>query len=204
MSANTEQAELAVNGGPKAFNEMTGKAEPKVGIEEFMSIAERFAFTPEALERIRAAISNDDFLGDGPNLARYFCAFPPKPKGEDFEAIAREKFGIKHALGCSSGTGALHSAFVAEYRLGDRTTRAFVVEAADEAEAKKMVEQYLALVERKGGRHEEKDGVLRFTDPYRTRDGTLNLLRAGRRLVGLFHEDAAAARAFLTTTTANL
>jgi len=112
MAPKTETAALAIEGGPKAFPKMTGKVQPKVGVEEFMSIAERFGFKPEALERIRSAICDDDFLGDGPNLARYITTFPKPAKGEQLEALAREKFGVKHALGTSNGTGALHSAFV--------------------------------------------------------------------------------------------
>ena len=112
LSTNPDHSNLAINGGPKAFEQSTGEVEPKLGVEEFMSVAERFGFKPEALERIRAAVSNDDFLGDGPNLARYACPFPSPSKGEQYEAEAREKFGVKHALSVSSGTAALHSAFV--------------------------------------------------------------------------------------------
>jgi len=112
MAPKAETAALAIDGGPKAFPKMTGKAQPKIGIEEFMSLAERFGFKPEALERIRTAICEDDFLGNGPNLARYILTFPKPAKGEQLEALAREKFGVKHALGVSNCTGALHSAFV--------------------------------------------------------------------------------------------
>ncbi len=105
--------ELAINGGPKAFPGMTGTPEPKIGVEEFFSVVERFGFKPEALARIKTAVSNDDFIGGGPNLARYITAFPPETKGDAYEALAREKFGVRFALGTSSGTGALHSAFVA-------------------------------------------------------------------------------------------
>ncbi|MHB9131610.1 MAG: DegT/DnrJ/EryC1/StrS family aminotransferase [Armatimonadota bacterium] len=105
--------ELAINGGSKSFSQMAGKPEPKVGVEEFFSIAERFGFTPDAMERLHAAVSNEDFLGGGPNLARYYTAFPPDTKSDAFEGLAREKFNTKHALAVSSGTGALHSAFVA-------------------------------------------------------------------------------------------
>lgn len=103
---------LAIEGGPKAFPEMHGRRQPKIGIEEFMSIAERFGFSPDALARIEAAISEDD-LGQGPTLARFLTAHPPETKGEAFEELARETFGVKYAMGTSSGTGALHSAFVA-------------------------------------------------------------------------------------------
>ncbi|MBI2191250.1 MAG: aminotransferase class V-fold PLP-dependent enzyme [Planctomycetes bacterium] len=80
---------------------------------EFLSIAERFGFRPDALERIRAAVSNSDLQGNGPNLARYATTFPKPSKGDQFEALVRGKFGVKHALGVSSGTAALHAAMVA-------------------------------------------------------------------------------------------
>ena len=77
-----------------------------------MSIAERFGFSDESLERISIVISDDD-LGCGPTLSRFLTAQPPQSKGEDFEQAAREIFGSKYALPTSSGTGALHSAMVA-------------------------------------------------------------------------------------------
>src|SRR5262245_40833368 len=89
-----------------------GKPKHKVGIEEFMSIAERFGFSKPALKRIRAAVRDSD-LGPGPNLARWATAYPPKTKGDAFEAAARKKFGVAYARGVSSGTGALHSAMAA-------------------------------------------------------------------------------------------
>jgi hypothetical protein len=104
--AKTLQATLALHGGAKAFPQLEGQAQPKIGIEEFMSIAERFGFSSAALARIRSAISNDD-LGSGPNLAKYSTAYPTPTKGSQFEALAREKFGVKYALGVSSGTAAL-------------------------------------------------------------------------------------------------
>jgi 8-amino-3,8-dideoxy-alpha-D-manno-octulosonate transaminase len=112
MLTNTTTDSLAINGGPKAFPEMEGKPQPKIGIEEFMSIAERFGFTPDALERIHSAISIED-LGSGPNLAKYATAHPPQTKGAAFQALARELFGVQYALGVSSGTAALHCAMVA-------------------------------------------------------------------------------------------
>ncbi len=111
--SNPGGRDLAINGGPKAFAGMTGKVRPKVGIEEFLSLAERFGFTGEALGRIRSAISETDFLGDGPNLARYLCPFPPDPVGPRLEALACRKFGAAHALAVSSGTAALHAAMAA-------------------------------------------------------------------------------------------
>jgi 8-amino-3,8-dideoxy-alpha-D-manno-octulosonate transaminase len=106
-----KQAKLAIEGGPKAFPKMTGKIQPKVGVAEFLSIAERFAFKPAVLQRLRRTFKDSDLEGRGPHLGRYYGSKPIK--GEEFEAIARKLFGVRYALGVSSGTAALHSAFIA-------------------------------------------------------------------------------------------
>jgi dTDP-4-amino-4,6-dideoxygalactose transaminase len=113
MTAQTKESTteaLAIHGGPKAFTQRTGKPQPKLGVEEFLSIAERFGFSPEALTRLRAAVRDED-LGGGPHLGRWYTNYAV-PKGAQFEQLAREKFGVRFALGISSGTAALHSAFV--------------------------------------------------------------------------------------------
>ena len=112
MGDSKKVAELALNGGPKAFAGARGKPQPKIGVGEFMSIAERFGFARSTLDRIRDAIGDGD-MGTGPNLARYVTAVPADTKGEAFEKLARETFGVSYALGVSSGTAALHCAFVA-------------------------------------------------------------------------------------------
>ena len=103
---------LALHGGSPAFPGMVGQPQPKIGVEEFMSLAERFGFSAATLDRIHQAVLDEDWSG-GPNLARYATAHPPQTKGAAFEALAREKFGVNYALGVSSGTAALHCAFVA-------------------------------------------------------------------------------------------
>jgi len=109
--SQSASSQLAQEGGPKAFPVMTGTIQPKLGVDEFLSIAERFGFSPEAMERLSAAVSNKDLPEGGPHLGRYYGH--PKPiKGEEFEALGREKFAVKHALGVSSGTAALHCAMV--------------------------------------------------------------------------------------------
>ena len=112
MIAELTREALAIEGGPQAFPTPVGQPQPKIGVEEFFSIAERFGFSKAALARIRATVSNAD-LGAGPNLARYATAQPPQTKGAAFEALARETFGVKYALGVSSGTAALHCAMIA-------------------------------------------------------------------------------------------
>ena len=109
----TPREDLAIHGGPKAMAAVTGRAEPKIGVAEFLSIAERFGFSAAAMERLRSAVGDDDLPDGGPNLARFMCPSPPATKGEAFEALARETFGVRHAIAVSSGTGALHAAMAA-------------------------------------------------------------------------------------------
>lgn len=106
-------APLAVDGGNKAFAQMQGKRQPKIGLEEFFALAKRFGFKSEALARIRQAVSNDDLIDDAVTLARYYCSHSDLVQGSKFEKLACEIFDAKYALPVSSGTGALHSAFVA-------------------------------------------------------------------------------------------
>jgi hypothetical protein len=48
---------LAVYGGPKAFATATGVPQPKIGVEEFLSVAERFGFKPAALKRLAGCVT---------------------------------------------------------------------------------------------------------------------------------------------------
>jgi 8-amino-3,8-dideoxy-alpha-D-manno-octulosonate transaminase len=112
MVTTTAPETLALHGGPKAFPHMEGQPQPKIGMEEFISIAERFGFSAEAIERIRSVVDVTD-LGIGPTLSKYATSYPPDTKGAAYEALAREKFGVAYALGVSSGTAALHCAMIA-------------------------------------------------------------------------------------------
>lgn len=112
MATRIGNPQLALHGGPKAVERIEGRPQPKIGVEEFMSIVERFGFPDTVQEEIRAVISDSD-LGPGPTLSRYATAYPTATKGEAFEQRARALFGVPYALSVSSGTAALHSAFVA-------------------------------------------------------------------------------------------
>ncbi len=111
MSKDREVQKLALRGGLKAVTQIEGKGKPKIGLQEFMAVAKRFGFSPAVLKRIRAAAAEQDF-GGGPFLANYYSDLK-ETSVQAFERTARETFGTKYAIGVSSGTGALHSAFVA-------------------------------------------------------------------------------------------
>ena len=111
MGDTRAEQKLALHGSLKAVTRIEGKGQPKIGVAEFMSVAKRFGFSPATLKKIRAAASAED-LGGGPFLGNYYSGLK-ETRVQAFERAARETFGVKYAIGASSGTAALHSAFVA-------------------------------------------------------------------------------------------
>ena len=111
MTNEKEQQKLALHGGLKAVSRIEGKGKAKIGIEEFMSVADRFGFSAPTLKKIRAAVAAEE-TASGPMLANYYSGLK-ETRVQAFERTAREVFGTKYAIGVSSGTAALHCAFVA-------------------------------------------------------------------------------------------
>jgi len=73
-----------------------------------MAVAKRFGFSRRTLAAIRAAVTAED-MGEGPFLANYYSGLK-ETSVQAFERTARELFGVRYAIGTSSGTGALHAA----------------------------------------------------------------------------------------------
>jgi dTDP-4-amino-4,6-dideoxygalactose transaminase len=111
MAKHREEQKLALQGGMKAVATIEGKGKPKIDTDEFMAVAKRFGFSPRTLKKIRTAVSKED-MGTGPFLANYYSDLK-ETCVQKFERTAREAFGVKYAIGVSSGTAALHAAFVA-------------------------------------------------------------------------------------------
>ncbi len=111
MAEHREEQRLALQGGMKAVATIEGKGRPKIDADEFMAVARRFGFAAKTLGKIRAAVS-EEHLGSGPFLANYYSDLK-ETCVQKFERTAREAFGVKYAIGVSSGTAALHAAFVA-------------------------------------------------------------------------------------------
>jgi 8-amino-3,8-dideoxy-alpha-D-manno-octulosonate transaminase len=95
----------------RAVSTLQGHGKPKIGVEEFMSIAERFGFSKKSLVKIRQIVTKEEW-GQGPFLANYYSGLK-ESKVQTFERRSREIFGVKHAIAVSSGTASLHCAFVA-------------------------------------------------------------------------------------------
>jgi 8-amino-3,8-dideoxy-alpha-D-manno-octulosonate transaminase len=102
--------QLAIDGGPRAVEALEGRGEPKLGHEEFLALAETWGYSPETVARIREAVAGED-LGRGAFLARYYNPRPSKV--DELERVLTEFLGVEHVLAVSSGTAALHTAYVA-------------------------------------------------------------------------------------------
>ncbi len=111
MATSRKKEQLALEGGLKAVTTIEGRGKPKIGVEEFMSIAERFGLSTKTRKTMRALLTADE-IGEGPFLANYYSGLK-ESKVQAYERTARAVFGVKYAIGTSSGTGALHAAFVA-------------------------------------------------------------------------------------------
>ena len=108
MSDARSEQQKNLQDGMKA---VSGRGDPKIGIEEFMSVAERFGISEPGLLGIRAVLEREQ-SGEGPFLANYYSGLS-ETKVEAFQRNARDLFGSEYAIATSSGTGALHAAFVA-------------------------------------------------------------------------------------------
>lgn len=128
--------------------------------------------------------------------------YPPAAKAFPREGL--RKSSLRYVGESLLGHGFLRSGFVADYETDSGALRAFIVEASDAAEAKSMLEQYLALLDKKGEKYAEDQGVFRFRDPYHASEGTLHLKRVGARLLGVFSNDDTAAGRCLGAVEANL
>ena len=84
--------------------------QPKVGVEEFMELAELWGFSEQARRQIHEAVKDED-LGDGPHLTRYYNPNPSKVDALEREAGAY--LGAQYVLAVHSGTSALETAYVA-------------------------------------------------------------------------------------------
>jgi 8-amino-3,8-dideoxy-alpha-D-manno-octulosonate transaminase len=111
MPETKSEMASSLQGSMKAVSKSKNQGEPKIGVDEFMAIAKRFGFSPDSLAKIHEIANNED-MGEGPFLANYYSGLP-ETCVQAFERTARELFGVKYALGVSSGTAALHCALIA-------------------------------------------------------------------------------------------
>ena len=100
---------LAINGGEKSIKGFEGRGNPKIGQEEFLEMADTWGYSPETIDEIRQVIEKEN-LGGGPSFIHYGN---PGSKATQMQNEVAELFNVKHVMGVSSGTAALHTAYVA-------------------------------------------------------------------------------------------
>ncbi|MBI3921294.1 MAG: DegT/DnrJ/EryC1/StrS family aminotransferase [Armatimonadetes bacterium] len=110
MTESNESVEtLAVNGGTQAVPAYEAAGKPKIGIEEFMELADTWGFSEETQQAIRGVVEQETV--ESPMLSRYYNPRPSKVKA--LEDLTAELFGIPYVLAVNSGTSALNTAYVA-------------------------------------------------------------------------------------------
>lgn len=125
-------------------------------------------------EKIAARIPGQGFL------PAVLTCFPASGKKENTERFISQNFLGHRFLG---------SAYIADYKLGDRDVQLFIIEGDKAETTEKMETAYLGFAEKKGVPVQKKDGITRFTDPYYKRNGAMNFKRNGGLMWGLFLED---------------
>ena len=109
--ANMKTAEtLAINGGQRSIAKWQGRGEPKIGVQEFLALADVWGYSRPARDQIRKILEREAD-NPSPQLARYYNPRPSQVA--KLEAYARKLFGVNHALAVNSGTSALSAAYVA-------------------------------------------------------------------------------------------
>lgn len=134
-------------------------------------------------------------LGGTPGFPEALACFPGEgrvPHSERY--LARDVLGY----------GFLHSAYTADYEADRFRGRIFIFEAADEADAKKMLDAYFELAGKKPEELVIATNTYRFADPRRSSSGPITLCHSGRYFWGLFSEDRAAAEGYVAEIGTNL
>ena len=68
MTKEREAQKIALQGSMRAVTRIEAKGKPKIGVDEFMSICERFGFSKPTLKKLREVATSADW-GPGPFLA---------------------------------------------------------------------------------------------------------------------------------------
>lgn len=134
-------------------------------------------------------------LGGEPRFPAVLACFPAENKIENSETFIAKDF---------LGRSVLHSAFVVEYEVKGITKQVFIIEAADEDNAKDVVAKYIEQVEKKGSSVVREKGLYRFEDPYFSSSGRMNLKAEGKYIWGLFDDEPSVSDPYIDKIEENL
>lgn len=129
-------------------------------------------------EKVAAELDGEE------RLPEILTCFPEEGKIPQSEAYIARDF---------MGRSILRSAYIADYEVDGEKKQIFIIEAADEGQARDMMNGYVKTIEAKGGDVTRANGVCRFEDPYFRDSGIMNLRSGGRYLWGMLSDDLAAA-----------
>jgi len=100
--------DLSLYGGEKSIKEFKGKEKPKIGVEEFLELADTWGYSASTIAKIKEIIEKEEI--PSPHLVRYYNPRPSKVKA--LEEYAKKLFGVRYVLAVNSGTSALSAAYV--------------------------------------------------------------------------------------------
>jgi dTDP-4-amino-4,6-dideoxygalactose transaminase len=102
------EKDLALYGGEKSIKGFQGKGKPKIGVEEFLELADTWGYSASTIAKIKEIIEGEEI--PSPHLARYYNPRPSKVK--ELEEYVKKLFGVRYALAVNSGTSALSAAYI--------------------------------------------------------------------------------------------
>jgi hypothetical protein len=123
-------------------------------------------------------------IGGAPVFPELLACFPAEGR-----VAHSERFFARDVL----GHGFLHSAYAADYERDGTVVRLYLFEGKDEADARKMLDDYLKLAGAGSSTRPEPSGkteTYRFNDPRRTTGDPANFRLSGRYFWGLFATDS--------------
>ncbi|MFI5735127.1 DegT/DnrJ/EryC1/StrS family aminotransferase [Kribbella sp. NPDC051587] len=100
---------LAINGGAAAAKDLEGTPLPKIGIDEFLEVADTWGFSANLVRQIRELVKFEDQTN--PRFTRYFNRRPSKVA--KLEAQLSTSFDMPYVLAVNSGTSAVYAAYIA-------------------------------------------------------------------------------------------
>ena len=72
------EKDLALYGGEKSIKGFQGKGKPKIGVEEFLELADTWGYSASTIAKIKEIIEKEEI--PSPHLARYYNPRPSKVK----------------------------------------------------------------------------------------------------------------------------
>lgn len=116
---------------------------------------------------------------------------------EAFPEMNKIKNSEKYISRNFMGYGFLHSAFIADYQIGEKKVQVFIIEAGKGNIADEMLKKYLSFARKKGITPVMDNNTYSFVDPYYRASGKMNLRKNKNYLWGLLTDNSELSQSIL-------